>query len=304
MTKKRFQGAGTALITPFTRDGLIDEAGLRRLVDYQIRGGIDMILPCGTTGEGATLKPAEADRVLSIVIEETRGRALVIFGAGSNDTDIAVDGAKRALRLGADGVLSVGPPYNKPPQRGLYEHFRKVADVGCPVILYNVPSRTGSNIDAATTLSLAKLPNIVAVKEASGNLAQIMEILRNRPTEFRVLAGDDSFALSVIALGGDGLVSVISNEAPALVSRLVNACLEGDFESAREIHYRLLPLMTANFVESNPIPVKAVLAMMGLIEENYRLPMVPLLPVHRTPLQKLVEELGLLQSVGVPGVQR
>jgi 4-hydroxy-tetrahydrodipicolinate synthase len=298
MNKKKFQGTGTALVTPFLRDGSIDEAALRRLVNHQIRGGIDMIVPCGTTGEGATLKPAEADRVLSVVIEETNGRALVILGAGSNSTELAEEGARRAMRLGADGVLSVGPYYNKPPQRGFYDHFRKVADVGCPVIVYNVPGRTGSNIEADTTLKLAEVPNIVATKEASGNLVQIMEIIRNRPPEFRVLAGDDAFALPVIAAGGDGLVSVISNEAPAMTAELVNAALAGDFARARELHYKLLPLMTANFIESNPIPVKAVLAMMGLIEENLRLPMVPLLPIHRPPLQKLVEELGLLQSVG------
>jgi 4-hydroxy-tetrahydrodipicolinate synthase len=195
-------------------------------------------------------------------------------------------------------VLSVGPYYNKPPQRGFYEHFRKVADVGCPVIIYNVPGRTGSNIEAGTMLKLAEVPNIVATKEASGNLVQMMEIIRNRPPEFRVLSGDDALALPVIASGGDGLVSVVSNEAPAMTAELVNAALEGNYSRARELHYKLLPLMTANFVESNPIPVKAVLAMMGMIEENFRLPMVPLLPAHRAPLQKLAEELGLVQSVG------
>jgi 4-hydroxy-tetrahydrodipicolinate synthase len=298
MTKKKFQGTGTALATPFHSDGSLDETALRRLVNYQIQGGIDMLVPCGTTGEGATLKPAEADRVLSVVIEETKGRALVIFGAGSNSTESAVEGARRALRLGADGVLSVGPYYNKPPQRGFYEHFRKVADVGCPVIVYNVPGRTGSNIEAGTMLKLAEVPNIVATKEASGNLVQMMEIIRNRPPEFRVLSGDDALALPVIASGGDGLVSVVSNEAPAMTAELVNAALEGNYARARELHYKLLPLMTANFVESNPIPVKTVLAMMGMIEENFRLPMVPLLPAHRAPLQKLAEELGLVQSVG------
>jgi len=300
MTKKKFQGTGTALVTPFLRDGSIDEPALRRLVNHQISGGIDMIVPCGTTGEGATLKPAEADRVLSIVVEETSGRALVIFGAGSNSTETAVEGARRALRLGADGVLSVGPYYNKPPQRGYVEHFRKVAEVGCPVIVYNIPGRTGSNIEAGTMLQLAEVPNIAGVKESSGSLVQMMEIIRNRPREFRVLAGDDYIALALIAVGGDGLVSVISNEAPAMTSDFVNAALEGNITRARELQYRLLPLMNANFVESNPIPVKAVLAMMGLIEENLRLPMVPLLPNHRAPLQKLAEELGLLQSVAAP----
>ena len=299
MTIKKFQGAGTALVTPFKRDGSIDESALRLLVDEQIRGGIDMIMPCGTTGEGATLEAEEADQVLNIVIEQTKRRALVVLGAGSNSTAKAVAGAARAKRLGADGVLSVGPYYNKPTQGGFYEHFKEIAAVGCPVIVYNVPSRTGSNIEAGTMLRLAEVPNIVATKEASGNLGQMMEILRNRPPEFRVLAGDDAFALPLIALGGDGLVSVISNEAPALVTELVHAALEGNLERAREIHYRLLPLMAANFVESNPIPVKAVLAMMGMIEENYRLPMVPLSAVYRAPLRKLAEDLGLIRSVGV-----
>jgi len=299
MTKKRFQGTGTALVTPFRKDGSIDEPALRRLVDLQVRGGIDMIFPCGTTGEGATLEPEEADRVLSIVIQETRGRALVILGAGSNSTTKAVYGAERAKRLGADGVLSVGPYYNKPTQAGFFEHFKAVAEAGCPVIVYNVPSRTGSNIEAGTMLRLAQVPNIVATKEASGNLGQMMEVIRNRPPEFCVLSGDDALALPLIAVGGDGLVSVVSNEAPALVSQLVNFALDGDMKRAREIQYRLLPLMNANFVESNPIPVKAVLSMMGLIEENYRLPMVPLSSQYRAPLQKIAEDLGLIQSVGV-----
>jgi len=299
MVKKKFQGTGTALVTPFKKDGSIDEPALRRLVDLQVRGGIDMLFPCGTTGEGATLEPEEADRVLSIVMQETRGRALVILGAGSNSTSKAVYGAERARRLGADGVLSVGPYYNKPTQAGFFEHFKAVAEAGCPVIVYNVPSRTGSNIEAATMLRIAQIPNIVGTKEASGNLVQMMEIIRNRPPDFCVLSGDDALALPLIAVGGDGLVSVVSNEAPALVSALVNLALEGDMKRARDIQYRLLPLMNANFVESNPIPVKAVLSMMGLIEENYRLPMVPLSPQHRAPLQKIAEDLGLIQSVGV-----
>jgi len=299
MIKKKFQGTGTALVTPFLGDGSIDETALRRLVDFQIRGGVDMIVPCGTTGEGATLEPEEADRVLKIVIEQTKGRALVIFGAGSNSTAKAVQGAERAKRNGADGVLSVGPYYNKPTQNGYFEHFKAVAAVGCPVIVYNVPSRTGSNIEASTMLRLAELPHVVATKEASGNLAQMMEIIRNRPPDFRVLSGDDGLALPVIALGGDGLISVVSNETPEMTSELVTASLEGNFAKAREIHYKLLPLIAANFIESNPIPVKAVLSMMGLIEENYRLPMVPLSQANRAPLQKLAGELKLLLSVGV-----
>jgi 4-hydroxy-tetrahydrodipicolinate synthase len=299
MNKKPFQGTGTALVTPFENDGAIDEAALRRLVDLQIHEGIDMLVPCGTTGEGATLEVDEAERVLSIVIDQTKGRVPVIFGGGSNSTAKAVQGAERAKRLGADGVLSVGPYYNKPTQAGYYAHFRAVAEVGIPVMLYNVPGRTASNIEASTQLRLAELPNIVAVKEASGSLAQIMEVIRNRPRDFRVLAGDDAIAVAVIAMGGDGVVSVVSNETPALMRSIVDAALAGDFQRARELHYKLLPLMDVNFIESNPIPVKAALSMMGLIEENYRLPMVPISSSNREKLQKVVEVLGLLQPAAV-----
>jgi len=299
MTKKPFQGTGTALVTPFTANGAIDEPALRRLVEFQIAEGIDMILPCGTSGEGATLEPEEAERVLSIVIDQAKRRVPVIFGGGSNSTAKAVEGARRARRLGADGVLSVGPYYNKPTQNGYDEHFKAVAGEGIPVVVYNVPGRTASNIEPATLLRLAELPNIVAVKESSGNLAQMMEILGNRPHDFRVLAGDDNIALPVIALGGDGVVSVVSNETPGLMRTMIDAALEGDFARARELHYRLLPLMNANFIESNPIPVKAGLTMMGLIGENYRLPLVPMNSANREKLHRVLNELGLLQSVGV-----
>ena len=298
MTLKPFQGTGTAMVTPFTAAGVIDEAALRRFVDFQIKEGIDMLLPCGTTGEGATLDGEESDRVLSIVLDQAKKRVPVIFGAGSNDTRKAVQGTERAKRLGADGVLSVGPYYNKPTQRGFYEHFKAVAEVGLPIIVYNVPGRTGSNIEASTMLKLAELPNIVAVKEASGNLGQMMDILRSRPAEFRVLSGDDAITLPLIAAGGDGVVSVVSNQVPGPMSQMTRAALAGDFARAREIHYRLLPLMNANFIESNPIPVKAVLAMMGMLTENYRLPLVPMPPNNRAQIQKIAEELGIVQSVG------
>ena len=298
MTLKPFQGTGTAMVTPFTAAGAIDEPALRRFVDFQINEGIDMLLPCGTTGEGATLDADESDRVLSIVLDQAKKRVPVIFGAGSNDTKKAVQGTVRAKRLGADGVLSVGPYYNKPTQRGFYEHFKAVAEVGLPIIVYNVPGRTGSNIEASTMLKLAELPNIVAVKEASGNLGQMMDILRSRPAEFRVLSGDDAITLPLIAAGGDGVVSVVSNEVPGPMSRMTRAALAGDFARAREIHYRILPLMNANFIESNPIPVKAVLAMMGMLTENYRLPLVPMTPNNRAQIQKIAEELGIVQSVG------
>jgi 4-hydroxy-tetrahydrodipicolinate synthase len=299
MTLKPFQGTGTAMVTPFTSAGEVDEPALRRFVDFQINEGIDMLLPVGTTGEGATLEPEEAERVLSIVLDQAKKRVPVIFGAGSNNTKKAVQGTERAKQLGADGVLSVGPYYNKPTQRGFIEHFKAVAEVGLPVIVYNVPGRTGSNIEASTMLKLAEVPNIAAVKEASGNLGQMMDILRSRPAEFRVLSGDDAITLPLIAAGGDGVVSVVSNEIPGLMSKMTRAALAGDFAGARDIHYRILPLMNANFIESNPIPVKAVLAMMGLVGENYRLPMVPMTPGNRAQIQKIAEDLGIVQSVGV-----
>jgi 4-hydroxy-tetrahydrodipicolinate synthase len=299
MTKKPFQGTGTALVTPFKRDGSVDEQALRRLVDFQIAEGIDMLLPCGTTGEGATLDASETELVVSTVIDQARGRVPVIAGAGSNSTAKAVEQTRIAKRLGADGVLSVGPYYNKPTQQGFYEHFKAVAEAeDLPVIVYNVPGRTGSNIEAKTMLRLAELRNIVAVKEASGNLGQIMDIIRDRPAEFRVLSGDDAIALAVVAMGGDGLVSVVSNEAPGRMCEIVDAGLAGDLARARELHYRLLPLMNANFMESNPIPVKAAMAIMGLIEENYRLPLVPMSSANRERLQRIVEQVGLVQPAG------
>jgi 4-hydroxy-tetrahydrodipicolinate synthase len=300
MKKKSFQGTGTALITPFKSDGSIDEKALRRLVDFQIEGGVDMLLPCGTTGEGATLDDNETDRVAQIVLEQSQGRVPMIVGAGTNSTAKAVQMTKRARKVGANGVLSVGPYYNKPTQQGYYEHFKAIAEADdIPVIVYNVPGRTGGNIEAKTMLRLAEIPNIVAVKEASGNLGQIMDIIRDAPRDFRVLAGDDALALPIIALGGDGVVSVVSNEVPKMMSSIVDAALSGDLAKARELHYQALPLMNANFIESNPIPVKAVLAMMGMIEENYRLPMVPIGAANREKLTQIVRELGLLQTAGV-----
>jgi 4-hydroxy-tetrahydrodipicolinate synthase len=253
-----------------------------------------MLLPCGTTGEGATLDDAETETVVRIVVDQARGRVPVIMGAGSNSTAKAVKGAKRAKEISCDGVLSVGPYYNKPTQQGYYEHFKAVAEVGIPVMVYNVPGRTGGNIEAKTMLRMAEIPNIIAVKEASGNLGQIMEIIRDRPPNLRVLSGDDAIAMAVIAMGGDGVISVVSNQAPGLLRSIVDAALDGDFVKARQLHYKLLPLMNANFMESNPIPVKAGLAMMGMIEENYRLPMVKMSPVNRERFAKVMEEVGLL----------
>src|ERR1051325_10954574 len=233
MTKKRFHGTGTALITPFKSDGSVDEQALRRFVDFQIAGRVDMLLPCGTTGEGATLDDRETDRVVEIVVEQSKRRVPVIVGAGSNSTAKAVQMTKRAKNLGADGVLSVGPYYNKPTQQGYYEHFKAIAEADdIPVIVYNVPGRTSGNIEAKTTLRLAELPNIVAVKEASGNFGQIMEIIKDAPSHFRVLSGDDASALAVVCLGGDGIVSVVSNEAPGLMSAMIDAALQADLLKA------------------------------------------------------------------------
>src|SRR5215467_394966 len=299
MTKKRFQGTGTAMITPFKSDGSVDEKALRRFVDFQIDGHVDMLLPCGTTGEGATLDENETDRVVQIVIEQSRQRVPVIVGAGSNSTAKAIQMTKRAKRLGADGVLSVGPYYNKPTQQGYYEHFNAIAEADdIPVIVYNVPGRTGGNIEAKTMLRLAEIRNIVAVKEASGNLGQIMDIIRDAPRDFRVLSGDDALALAIVAMGGDGVVSVVSNEVPKMMTSIIDAALDGDLMKARDLHYKLLPLMNVNFIESNPIPAKAALAMMGLIEENYRLPLVRITSANREKVAKVVEELGLLQPAG------
>ncbi len=256
-------------------------------------------MPCGTTGEGATLDADETDRVVQVVIEQSKRRVPVIVGAGSNSTAKAVQATKRAKKLGADGVLSVGPYYNKPSQQGYYEHFKAIAEADdIPIVVYNVPGRTGGNIEAKTMLRLAEIPNIVAVKEASGNLGQIMDIIRDAPRDFRVLSGDDYMALAVVLLGGAGIVSVVSNEAPAMMSAMINAALESNIPRARELHYKLLPLMNINFIESNPIPVKAALAMMGLIEENYRLPLVKIGAANREKLSKVAEEAGLLQTVG------
>jgi 4-hydroxy-tetrahydrodipicolinate synthase len=297
MTEKSFQGTGTAMITPFKSDGSIDEKALRRFVDFQIEGGVDMLLPCGTTGEGATLDENETDRVIQIVIEQAKRRVPVIVGAGSNSTAKAVQMTKRAKKVGADGVLSVGPYYNKPTQQGYYEHFKAVAEAeNMPVIVYNVPGRTSGNIEAKTMLRLAEIPNIVGVKEASGNIGQMMDIIRDAPRDFRLLSGDDALTLPVIAVGGDGIISVVSNEAPSMMSAMVDAALEGNHTKAKELHYKLLPLMNINFIESNPIPVKAALTMMGLIEENYRLPLVRIGAANRDKLAKVVEEVGLLQT--------
>lgn len=291
-----FRGTGTALVTPFLDNGSVDEAALRALVDFQVKGGVEAILPAGTTGEGATLTDDELVRVVSIVCEQAHGRVKVIAGAGSNSTQRAISLSRLAMNAGADAVLSAGPYYNKPTQEGYFQHFRTIADaVDAPIVVYNVPGRTAGNIEAETMLRIAEeIPAIAGVKEASGNFAQIGAILRSRPKGFAVWSGDDAITLPLVALGADGIVSVISNEAPKLFSGMVRLCLRGDFPRALKVHNTLLPLMNFNFVESNPIPVKAALVMMGMVREKYRLPMVPLSEKHRPKLHAILEDLGLV----------
>lgn len=291
---RSFAGVGTALVTPFTSSGSIDEPALRRLVRRQVEGGIDVLVPCGTTGESVTLSDAEHLRVVEITVEESAGRT-VLAGAGSNSTQAAIEKTRAVVSLGAHGVLSVGPYYNKPTGEGYVRHFSAIADASeVPIVYYNVPGRTASNIDLKTQLRLAQHPNIAAVKEASGSLPQVMELLRDRPAGFQVLSGDDAFTLAYMAHGADGIISVLSNQVPAQMKALVVACAAGDFAAARKVHERLLKLMNLNFLESNPIPVKASLALLGLCQESYRLPMCPPSDATRAALREALRELGLL----------
>ena len=290
----RLQGCGTALVTPFTERGEVDYPALHALVEWQIAEGIDFLVPCGSTGEAQTLEEAERERVVGIVIETAAGRVPVMAGASSNDTNRAVAEARRMCRLGADCILTATPYYNKPSQGGLHRHFSAVADASSkPICLYNVPGRTAVNLQPAVTLQLAEHPNIMGIKEASGDLAQIMQILRGRPEDFSVLSGDDWLTLAVVAAGGDGLVSVASNEIPGQMRAMVALLLSCDLEKAREWHYRLLPLMEANFLESNPAPVKAALALAGRIRNELRLPLVPVTEKTRAALATVLKELGV-----------
>lgn len=291
---RSFAGAGTALVTPFTPSGELDEPAFRRLVARQVEGKIDVLVPCGTTGETPTLDADEQHRVVAIALEEAKGTP-VLAGAGSNDTRAAVEKTKAFAAMGVQGILSVGPYYNKPTPDGFVRHFSTIADASTvPVVVYNVPSRTGSNIDAKTMLRLAAHPNITAVKEASGNLAQVMEILRDRPAGFEVLSGDDAVTLAFMALGGEGVISVVANQVPREMHELAAACARGDFAEGRRIHNRLLPLMNLNFVESSPIPVKASLALLGLCAESYRSPMCAPTEATREALRKELRALGML----------
>lgn len=288
------RGALTALVTPFTAGGAVDEAALGDFVEWQIAEGIDGLVPVGSTGEAATLTLAERERVVRITVERTAGRVPVIAGAGSNDTAAAIVASRVLAEAGATHLLHVSPMYNKPPQRGLLAHFRAVADASpVPIVLYNVPGRTASNMLAETTLALAEHPNIVAVKEASGNLAQIEQIIRNRRIGFTVLSGDDGLTFAVMNAGGEGVVSVISNLVPRLCAELAALVAKGDQAKARVLHHRLMPLVDAAFVESNPIPVKAALALMGKMQNVLRLPLVPLDGKHVPQLKSALHAVGI-----------
>jgi 4-hydroxy-tetrahydrodipicolinate synthase len=269
-------GCGTALVTPFDRDGKVDEPAVRRLARRQIDAGIHFLVPCGTTGESPTLTEDERVRIVELVVEEAGGRVPVLAGAGGYDTREVIHVGKRMLGAGAGGLLSVTPYYNKPTPEGLYQHYRAIAEaVPLPIIVYNVPGRTGVNIDPGTLTRLSTIPGIAGVKEASGNMGQICEVCRAVPEGFLVLSGDDSLTLPVMSVGGRGIISVASNGLPAQMARMVELAEQGDFAAARRVHTGLMPFMTVNFVEANPIPIKAAMAMMGLIDERYRLPMVP-----------------------------
>jgi 4-hydroxy-tetrahydrodipicolinate synthase len=295
MTDDLLTGCGTALATPFTARGEIDERALRAFVDWQLDEGIDFLVPCGSTGEAATMSLEEHYRVVEITVDQVRGRVPVIAGAGSNDTVKAIELSRRMKEAGATHLLHVSPMYNKPPQRGLVAHFTAIADsTTLPIVVYNVPGRTGSNVEAATTLELAKHPRIASVKEASGNLAQITDCIAGRPKGFSVLSGDDELTLPILALGGDGLVSVVSNVVPRLMTELVRLARAGDLSGARELHLRLLPWMRAAFVESNPVPVKAALAMMGKMENVLRLPLVPLAEAKVEAVRSALTRAGAL----------
>ena len=297
--RRPFTGCGTALVTPFKPDGSLDESGVSRLARRQIDAGIHFLVPCGTTGECPTLTEAEQLRVVELVIREAKGRVPVLAGAGGYNTQEVIHAGRRMREAGADGILSVTPYYNKPTPEGLFQHYRAIAEgVGLPVIVYNVPGRTGCNVDPATLTRLSGLPNIVGVKEASGNVTQMCEICASVPDDFIVLSGDDALTLPLMAIGGRGIVSVASNEIPAEMSRMVELAEAGDFAGARALHQRLLPLLMVNFVESNPIPVKSAMASMGLLEEVYRLPMVPPRPASKQRIEAVLQSLGI--GGGVP----
>lgn len=296
--RQQFTGVGTALITPFTKSGALDEPAIKRLARRQIDNGVHFLVPCGTTGETPTLSAAERRRVVELVLEAANGAVPVMAGAGGYDTQEVVHLAKEMQSIGVQGLLSVTPYYNKPTPEGLYRHFSAVAEAtSLPIVLYNVPGRTGCNIDAATLARLAAIPRVIGVKEASGNITQMVEICKAVPPDFLVLSGDDALTLPLMAIGGRGLISVASNTIPAEMAQMVEAAERGDFAAARQIHQRLVPLMLGNFIESNPGPVKFAMAAMGLCEEVYRLPMVPPRPASQEKIIAFLKELGIESAV-------
>src|SRR5579864_2533140 len=292
-----FTGCGTALVTPFRKDHSLDEDALRKMVRRQIAAGINFLVPCGTTGENPTLSRKEHLRIVEITLEEAKGKVPVVGGAGGYNTTEVIDLARELQHMGVDGILSVTPYYNKATQEGLYQHYKAIAEaVPLPIVVYNVQGRTGVNVETATLKRLAEIDNIVGVKEASGNIGQMASVCHHMPERFDVLCGDDAVTIPLIALGGRGLISVASNEIPAEMTKLVQLALAGDFAGARALQRTWLPLMEINFVESNPIPVKAAMAMMGLLEPVYRLPMVPPLPQSQARIEAVLKSVGLLAA--------
>jgi 4-hydroxy-tetrahydrodipicolinate synthase len=290
--RTQWTGCGTALVTPFDKDGKVDEAGVRRLARRQIDAGIHFLVPCGTTGESPTLSEDERVRVVEIVADEAGGRVPVLAGAGGYDTKEVIHVAQRMKKVRADGLLSVTPYYNKPTPEGLYQHYQAITEaVGLSLIVYNVPGRTGVNVDPKTLARLATIPNVVGVKEASGNMGQIVDVVANVPEGFLVLSGDDSLTLPVMSVGGHGIISVASNGVPAEMARMVELAEANDFAAARKIHAALMPFLTVNFIEANPIPIKAAMAMMGLLDERYRLPMVPPLAASKEKIAAVLEQM-------------
>ena len=289
-----FTGVGTALITPFTRAGVVDEAGVRRLAKRQVDAGVHFLVPCGTTGESPTLTLEEKRRIVEIIVAETGGKVPVLAGAGGYDTKEVMHAAQEMQRAGAHGLLSVTPYYNKPTPEGLVEHYKAIAgSTSLPIVVYNVPGRTGCNIEPATAARLAGITNIVGVKEASGNVSQMAEVLRVVPDDFLVLSGDDALTIPLMSIGGRGIISVASNEAPAEMSQMVEAAERGDFAAARVLHQRLLPLMQINFIESSPGPVKFAMAAMGMCEETFRLPLVSPRQASQEKILAVMREFGL-----------
>jgi 4-hydroxy-tetrahydrodipicolinate synthase len=294
-----FIGCGTAMVTPFRTDGSLDEAALRTLVRRQIEQGIDFLVPCGTTGESPTLTRDEHLRVVAITIEESAHKVPVLAGAGGNNTREVIETARACQKLGADGILSVTPYYNKATQEGLFQHYKAIAEsIKIPIILYSVQGRTGVNIEPATVVRLAGIDRIIGIKEASGNITQVAEIMNRVPENFIVLSGDDAMTLPVISLGGRGVISVVSNQIPGAMTELARLANKSNFEGARELQRRWLPLMQINFVESNPIPVKWAMSVMGLLKPVYRLPLVEPLPASRQKIEQVLESVGLLAAAG------